>query len=76
LVSISLRYNVPIPKILEQLNKESTFADFEKVITKILKKYIPDNTKYDKVCPNCGKNSLIYIDGCVTCQECGYSRCE
>jgi len=77
LVSISLRYNIPIPKILEQLNKESTFADFEKVITKVLKKYVPDETTVGKVCPECGSN-LIFIGGCITCsnENCGYSKCE
>jgi ribonucleoside-diphosphate reductase alpha chain len=27
-------------------------------------------------CPKCGRQSMIHTEGCVTCQECGYSNCS
>jgi len=43
-----------------------------------IKRYIPDGTKADgSTCPECGSNeSLVYQDGCLTCNSCGYSKCS
>lgn len=77
MVSMSLRSKVPLQFIVEQLNKDSGFIAFEKVLSRILKKYISDNTVTKKTCPECGSN-LIYIDGCISCSNssCGYSKCD
>ena len=50
----------------------------EKAINKIykLKNYITDGTAAsDKGCPECGSDGLIYLEGCLTCRDCGYSKC-
>ena len=26
-------------------------------------------------CPNCGRRSLRRLEGCLTCMECGHSKC-
>ena len=26
-------------------------------------------------CPNCGQETLVYQNGCLTCVSCGYSKC-
>lgn len=77
MVSMSLRHKVPLQFIVDQLNKDSAFIAFEKVLSRILKKYIKDNTSTKKKCPNCG-SELIYQDGCISCSnlECGYSKCD
>lgn len=75
MVSMSLRHKVPLQFIVDQLNKDSGFIAFEKVVSRILKKYIKDNTKLKKICPECGSN-LIYINGCISCSSCSYSKCE
>lgn len=79
MISLSLRHNVPINFIVEQLQKndnEDLFS-FAKVIARVLKKYIKDGTKASvKKCTNCNKeNSLIYQEGCLRCVNCGYSKC-
>jgi ribonucleoside-diphosphate reductase alpha chain len=28
------------------------------------------------LCPSCGSASLINVEGCKTCSNCGYSRCN
>jgi len=49
---------------------------FSKVVARVLKKYIQDGSKAtDKTCPECEAEGLVYVDGCVTCTECGYSKC-
>jgi len=75
MVSMSLRHDVSLHFIVDQLNKDSGFVAFEKVLSRILKKYIKDNTKTKKVCPECG-GDLIYQNGCISCSSCGYSKCE
>jgi ribonucleoside-diphosphate reductase alpha chain len=77
MVSMSLRHGVSLHFIIDQLNKDSGFIAFEKVLSRVLKKYIKDNTNTKKKCPDCG-GDLIYTNGCVGCSnsECSYSKCE
>lgn len=76
-VSMALRFGAPVSKMVEQLNTESSFTDFEKVITRVLKKYVVDYTPVlgKNLCPICSQ-SLVFINGCITCSSCGYSRCD
>lgn len=72
LVSISLRHNVPIQFICDQLGKDGYVTDINKVLSRILKKYIGD--KKEQVCPQCGSKN-IKMDPCFTCIDCNYGKC-
>jgi ribonucleoside-diphosphate reductase alpha chain len=79
-LSLSLRHGVPVQYMVEQLQKDkySEMQSFSRVISRVLKGYIPDGTKStsDKKCTSCGaENGLVYKEGCVTCVSCGASRC-
>jgi len=77
MVSMSLRHGVELPFIIDQLNKDSGFVAFEKVLSRILKKYIIDGTiasKKDK-CPVCNE-SLVFIGGCKSCPKGCWSKCD
>jgi ribonucleoside-diphosphate reductase alpha chain len=79
-LSLTLRHQIPINFIVEQLQKgknEDMFS-FSRVLARVLKTYIPDGTKSsgDKSCKNCGSDSLVYMEGCVTCSSCGSSKCS
>jgi len=78
-LSLSLRHGVPVQYIVEQLQKDkhSDMQSFSRVLSRVLKSYIPDGTKStsDKKCPSCGSESLVYKEGCVTCESCGHSKC-
>ena len=80
LISGVLRYGMPIDQVLKlvsglQLNSES-INTWKNGVERALKKYIPDGTSAEgKKCPSCGQETLIYQEGCLTCQSCGYSRC-
>ncbi len=80
-ISLALRHGVPVQYIVEQLQKDkySDMASFSKVIGRVLKNYIIDGTKStsDKTCPSCkSENSIIYQEGCLTCSNCSYSKCN
>jgi ribonucleoside-diphosphate reductase alpha chain len=74
MVSTSLRHGIPIKFLQDQLSKAAEdVSDLASATSRVLKKYISDGEKAGGKCPNCGKNQLIYIDGCVSC-GCGWSK--
>lgn len=79
MISTMLRHGVPIKYICEQLNKDdkSNMFCLERVISKILKRYIKDGELASGECPTCHQISLQYRDGCVQCMTvgCGWSKC-
>lgn len=75
LISQELRHGVDVHFIIEQLQKAPTgFISFERSIARGLKKYIKNNTESGEVCSNCGAK-LVYTEGCLTCVNCGTSKC-
>jgi ribonucleoside-diphosphate reductase alpha chain len=78
-LSLALRHGVPVQYVVEQLQKDkySDMQSFSRVLARVLKGYIPDGAKStsDKTCPECGSNSLVYKEGCVTCNSCSWSKC-
>ena len=79
LISGVLRYGMPIDQVIKmvsslQLDSES-INSWKVGVERALKKYIVDGTQTSQVCPNCGQTSLVYQEGCLTCKNCGYSRC-
>jgi ribonucleoside-diphosphate reductase alpha chain len=76
MVSMALRHGTPLEFIVETLQKSVGFNRFEKVVARVLKKYIKDgeHSLGSEKCPQCG-NDLIYIEGCKSC-FCGFSKCS
>jgi len=81
LISGVLRHGMPLTKVVDlvnDLNVESdTINSWKKGIARSLKKFIPDGTKVEKAsCENCGESSsLAYVEGCLSCNACGHSKC-
>lgn len=77
-ISMSLRHEVPLEFIVDQLAKDKNFVGFEKSVGRILKKYIKDDSVVhtSDVCPNCDSDQLVYKEGCKTCTSCGWSKCD
>jgi len=80
MISLSLRHGAPIQYVVEQLtrDKEAELFDFQKVVARVLKKFIDDGLtpSGDPVCPDCGEeDNLRYEGGCVTCHACGGGKC-
>lgn len=34
------------------------------------------STRKENKCPNCGGNSLVQSGGCISCADCGWSKCD
>ncbi len=82
LISGILRHGMPLPYVIELVQNltldDDSINTWKNGVVRGLKRYIPDGTKADgKTCPECGSGeSLIYQDGCLTCNSCGYSKCS
>jgi len=79
-ISLNLRHGVPVQYVCEQLlkgsEKESDLYSFSRVMSRVLKNYIQDGTKTtQKKCGECMSSNLSYQQGCVTCLDCGSSKC-
>ncbi len=80
LISGVLRYGMPIDQVVKlvsglQLDSES-INTWKVGVERALKKYIPDGTQIaEQSCPSCGQKALVYQEGCLTCKNCGYSKC-
>lgn len=79
-ISLALRHGAPVQYVCEQLQKgsekESDLFSLSKVASRVLKNYIKDGTKSSqKKCPDCKSTNLSYQQGCITCLDCGSSKC-
>jgi ribonucleoside-diphosphate reductase alpha chain len=80
LISGTLRHGMPIHKVVElisslQLNDES-INTWKAGVARALKKYIPDGTKAEGAeCEHCSSSNIVYQEGCLTCKDCGHSKC-
>jgi len=78
MISLGLRHGANIQYVVEQLQKDrdSDMFSFAKCIARILKNYIPDGqTATEKTCGECATEGLVYVEGCVTCNNCGFAKC-
>jgi ribonucleoside-diphosphate reductase alpha chain len=80
LISGFLRYGMPIDQVVRlvqgmDLNSES-INTWKNGVERALKKYIPSGSAAKgERCPNCGLETLVYQEGCLSCTNCGASRC-
>lgn len=77
MVSTALRHGADISYIVHQLEKtKGDMISFAKCLSRTLKKYIQDGVKVSgETCQKCESHSLIRQEGCITCQNCGWSKC-
>jgi len=80
LISGILRHGMPLPFVVDVVSSLSfeteTINTWKTGIVRALKKFIPDGAKAAKgtPCPECG-DELVYKEGCLSCNSCGYSKC-
>jgi len=77
LISTSLRHGADIQFIVEQLQKtDGDITSYTKAIARVLKKYINEDDLLARAkCQNCGSTNLKYEEGCLSCLDCGSSKC-
>ncbi|MDK9709311.1 MAG: adenosylcobalamin-dependent ribonucleoside-diphosphate reductase [Desulforhopalus sp.] len=77
LVSLALRFNVPMDEIIKQLDRSSGhMLDLPAQLGKLFKSFLAGTQKgFSSICPECS-GMLRFEEGCETCYECGYSKCS
>lgn len=73
--SMLLRHGVDINYIIKTARKvNDNISSFSSAMCRILAKYIPNGEVKGETCPDCG-SSLTRTGGCISCTNCGYSKC-
>ena len=81
LISGVLRHGMPMQNVVELISglnlNDEAINTWKKGVVRALKKFIPDGTLAMKeTCEHCGETTgLVYIEGCLTCNNCGHSHC-
>lgn len=80
LISGVLRYGMPIDQVMKLVNalelNDASINTWKNGVERALKRYMPDGTvAAGQKCPNCGQETLVYQEGCLTCKSCGTSKC-
>jgi len=81
LISGVLRHGMPIAFVVEMVANlhlsDESLNTWKNGVQRALKRYIPDGTKVSgKACPECSsEEGMMFKEGCLTCMDCGYSKC-
>lgn len=79
LISGTLRHGMPIENVVDLINSlqlDENINTWKNGVARALKHYVPDGTLSKKQrCQNCNSTNLHYQEGCLTCKDCGSSKC-
>lgn len=77
LVSLALRYQIPMDEIIRQLDRSSGhMLDLPAQLGKLLKSFMAGTQHgFASDCPECS-GKLVFEEGCESCHDCGYSKCS
>ena len=81
-ISLALRHGAPAKYVCEQLlkgDRDANLFSFAKVIARVVKNYIANGELPggDRTCVHCkAEDALRYQEGCVSCMNCGHSKCS
>ena len=82
LVSGLMRHGMPLPNLMTlidtlDMGENESIASWKMGVKRMIKKYIKDGTVVKgQECPTCHSTNLVYKEGCVTCLDCDWSKCE
>ena len=79
LISSTLRHGMAIEKVVDlisSLQLDEAINTWKNGVARALKRYVPDGTEVKRQsCQNCNSTNLMYQEGCLTCKDCGSSKC-
>ena len=79
LISSTLRHGMPIEKVVDLINSlqldSESINTWKNGVARALKRFVEDGTQAKGRCSNCNSDKLVYQEGCLTCQDCGSSKC-
>lgn len=79
-ISGTLRHGMKIENVIElinalQLDNES-INTWKNGVARALKRFVPDGIEAKgQKCSSCNSTNLMYQEGCLTCKDCGSSKC-
>jgi len=80
MISGVLRHGMPLPYVIDLVSSlnlgEDSLNTWKNGVKRVIKKFIPDGTKGNNLCPKCKQDSLIFQEGCLICSTCGHSACS
>jgi ribonucleoside-diphosphate reductase alpha chain len=80
LISSTLRHGMPIEKAVDLINSlqldNESINTWKNGVARALKRFVADGTEAKgQKCTSCNSTNLIYQEGCLTCKDCGSSKC-
>ena len=79
LISGMLRHGMPLQFVVnsvQDLNwEEDHINTWKNGIARALKKFIADGEAEGAKCKECGSENVVFQEGCLTCKDCGSSKC-
>ncbi|HTO37488.1 MAG TPA: adenosylcobalamin-dependent ribonucleoside-diphosphate reductase [Brumimicrobium sp.] len=79
MISGVLRHGMPLLNVVDLVSslnlREDTLNTWKNGITRVVKKFIPDGTKSKNECPECHQDTVFFAEGCLSCSNCGHSKC-
>lgn len=79
MISGVLRHGMPLLNVVDLVGSlnlsDDTLNTWKNGVTRVVKKFIPDGTKTKNECPECHQRSVQFQEGCLTCTNCGHSKC-
>ncbi len=80
LISGTLRHGMKIENVVDLINSlqldNESINTWKNGVARALKRFVPDGTEASgQKCMNCSSTNLMYQEGCLTCKDCGSSKC-
>lgn len=81
-ISALFRHGMPLPNLMTFVDKldfedSGNLVSWKNGVKRMIKKYVKDGTKVmGETCPECKSTKIIYKEGCKTCLDCSWSKCD
>lgn len=79
LISSMLRHGMPLPFVVDTIQSLTWDNDnintWKAGMARALKKFIKDGKVEGVKCTECGSGNIVFQEGCLSCKDCGSSKC-
>ena len=79
LISSMLRHGMPLPFVVDTIQgltwDNDNINTWKAGMARALKKFIKDGKVEGVKCTDCGSENIVFQEGCLSCKDCGSSKC-